>query len=128
MQFMASSPDMAAKLAGLDKLRVMNAAAYEKEIPMYSQAVAACASANTTAAGTGPALATPPKAPVIGEVHTPSDPARVRAAARPPGRAVEKVTRVLFWARAWNRWKSALTNRLSTSSPASDAQVMAAST
>ena len=42
MQFMASSPDMAAKLAGLDKLRVMNAAAYEKEIPLYSQAVAAC--------------------------------------------------------------------------------------
>jgi hypothetical protein len=39
---MGSNPSLEAQLAALKQIRAMNAALYEKEIPLYSRAVAAC--------------------------------------------------------------------------------------
>jgi predicted metal-dependent TIM-barrel fold hydrolase len=42
VEFMSTSPSWEAKLTALEKVRALNAAAYCKEIPLYSQAVADC--------------------------------------------------------------------------------------
>ncbi len=45
---MGSNPSLEAQLAALKQIRAMNAALYEKEIPLYSRAVAACTHAQFT--------------------------------------------------------------------------------
>jgi hypothetical protein len=48
VEFMGSNPSLEAQLAALKQIRAMNAALYEKEIPLYSRAVAACTHAQFT--------------------------------------------------------------------------------